>query len=581
MRLSVCSYILLAILLPCAARAQPASEPLGADSSQRPSAGEETRKAQAYLHFKAAIEHFDRQEWSAALAEFLASRDLYPTRAATKDAAICMRKEGRFDEAKELYERLLHDFPDLDALERQFVNEELRELEGSIGTVEVRSSEEGGTVLVDGRVRGTIPLAAPLQIAAGAHLVRVLKVGFAPFETRIDVAGRQSSNIDANLAPLAASGRLRIRESSGLALDVLVDNVTVGRTPWEGSVAIGHHSVVLRGENNFGTQPVDAPAVSSEVTSLALQGESLAAVARVVPSPAGAVVSIDGVDVGRGVWEGRVRAGVHLIEVGAEGFRAYRHPLTLDSGERVLVDARLERDPNAPLWARRPRILLELSTALGLVPLFGGDVLASCAAPCSQTLPFEASGVLRVAYEVPSGAGLSVDAGYMALFAGTRGRATQLQTQSPVPPAAGTVDDALRVSGLTLGGSVFFAIGESWPITFRLGAGALLATARDERTGNFKDMLNQPVKVDVALNQSAIYAYVAPEVSIGRRISDHLQVSLGLRAAFLASPQPPRYPATPDLVLAGADGYTSFASSSPAGSFLIAVGPVLGASYRF
>src|SRR5262249_35239726 len=155
------------------------------------------------------------------------------------------------------------------------------------------------------------------------------------------------------------------------------------------------------------------------------------------------------------------------------------------------------------------------------------------------------------------------------------------ETMSTIPPAAGTVDDALRVSGLTLGGSVFFGIGESWPITFRLGAGALLATARDERSGNFKDMANQLVKVDVALNQSAIYAYVAPEVSIARRLSDHLQVSLGVRGAFLAAPQPPRYPLTPDLVLAGADGYASFASSSPAGSILIAVGPVLGASYRF
>src|SRR5262249_53575045 len=87
-------------------------------------APDQAKKEEAYGRFKAGLEHFDRQEWSAALVEFLRSRELYPTRAATKNAAWCMRKEGRFDEALGLYEALLRETPDLSPQDREFVDRE-------------------------------------------------------------------------------------------------------------------------------------------------------------------------------------------------------------------------------------------------------------------------------------------------------------------------------------------------------------------------------------------------------------------------------------------------------------------------
>jgi len=47
---------------------------------------EQARKDEAKNHFDVGLAHLDRSEWSAALAEFLRSRELFPTRAGTKNA---------------------------------------------------------------------------------------------------------------------------------------------------------------------------------------------------------------------------------------------------------------------------------------------------------------------------------------------------------------------------------------------------------------------------------------------------------------------------------------------------------------
>src|SRR5262249_57695196 len=102
--------------------------------------------------------------------------------------------------------------------------------------------------------------------SAGTHLVRIFKEGFEPFETRVDVAGGQTAKVTAKLRVLKDSGRLKVTERGGRAIDVVVDNVVVGKTPWEGLLGVGNHTVVLRGEGKLGTQPVAAAAKSPPVT---------------------------------------------------------------------------------------------------------------------------------------------------------------------------------------------------------------------------------------------------------------------------------------------------------------------------
>ena len=153
--------------------------------------------AEARRHFELGVIHFDRREWQAALVEFLRSRELVATRANTKNAAICLRKMGRFDESLDLYEALVRDFPDLADTDRELARREIAELSASVGTLEIRGAPPGARVSVDGAERGATPLAVPLRLSAGTHTVRVEKPGWLPWETRVDLVGREAKVVRA------------------------------------------------------------------------------------------------------------------------------------------------------------------------------------------------------------------------------------------------------------------------------------------------------------------------------------------------------------------------------------------------
>ena len=133
--------------------------------------------------------------------------------------------------------------------------------------------------------------------------------------------------------------QLAVTEATGRSLDVVVDNVVVGKTPWEGRLAVGRHSIALRGEGDEGTAPAEAVVRAREVTRINLSATLLDASLRVTPTPATSLVSIDGVVVGQGIWEGKLPAGSHKVEIAAEGFLPQTQNVTLEKGGRVATAA--------------------------------------------------------------------------------------------------------------------------------------------------------------------------------------------------------------------------------------------------
>jgi hypothetical protein len=331
----------------------------------------EARQADAKKLFEKGLASFEKEAWDAALADFLRSRKAWPSRAATKYAASCLRALRRFDEALELFEEL-GTFPNLSAADQKFADDGALEMTGKLGTLEVRGGEPGASLLVDGRFRGTLPLPAPLRVAAGPHEIGAFKEGLDPYAATVEVAPRQRAT--AELRSLATGGRLKVAEQRGRPLDVLVDGVSVGKTPWEGPVSVGDHLVALRGrvdldaacaagedataaakrkklgEVDLGTQPVSVPIKLHETTKLTLTAEELDTTLRVEPMPGGASVAIDSVVVGRGAWEGRLRVGEHKIEVIAAGFVTDVRRVRLEPRKRVVVPVELARDRDTPEW---------------------------------------------------------------------------------------------------------------------------------------------------------------------------------------------------------------------------------------
>jgi hypothetical protein len=537
--------------------------------------------AEARTLFESGIAHFDRAEWSAALADFLRSRELYPTKSATKNAAVCFRKEGRFDEALETFEALLRDFPDLAPGDRAFAEKEIADLRGSIGSIEIDNAEPGASIIIDSRARGAYPV-APLRVSAGSHVIRVYKEGFSPFERRVDVAGRQVAVVDAHLAPLTRAGRLSVTETSGKALEVVVDNVVVGKTPWEGSIAVGGHTVALRGEGNLGTQPAMAAVRLGDVTNLSLAAEPLTSILRVSPIPAGATVSIDAVVVGQGVWEGKLREGEHKLEVAAEGFVPRSTVVRLTKDQRQAIEVSLDRDLSSPLWrAKHPaRIFAEADAGPIIGLTYGGDVRSSG----SADVPFGFAGTVRGGYELSSGITLGLDAGWMIISAGVTDRPTQLIPKG-LPPDVGTADDTLALRGFRFGPSAGLRLGDDWPVTFRFGAGVFIGTALDARTAHLKTQAGAAYDARASQTPSAIFAYLAPEVRVARPIGQHVEVSLGVSVLAMLALDRPSWERTGPLAAAPpgqqGDGLGTFPPGTITGATVVGVVPSAALRYAF
>ncbi|WP_437819070.1 PEGA domain-containing protein [Sorangium sp. So ce1078] len=559
--------------------ARPAAEPAQpAAPSAREKAAEHYGKARAF---------YERRELSRALAEYLAARQLYSTWVATSGAAVCLKQLGRHDEALEMFEELLRNFSHrLPAAAKEAAQRQLDELRQLVGILEIDGAEPGALIAIDGRHRGEAPLPGPLRLTSGSHWVRVFKEGFEPFEQRIEVAGDRLVRVRARLRPLARMGRLRVMEREGRPLEVVVDGNVMATAPWEGLVAPGEHTVALRGEGRLGSPPVQVDVEVDRIVPLTLSAEELAASLRVEPVPVNATVAIDGVTVGRGVWEGRLRAGAHRVEIAAPGFLPESRRVILGRDHTEVARVTLERDPRSPFWrkpARPARLVVESVTGAVLVPSFGGGVAGTCIRGCEAPLGTGGSAVLHAGYELGMGLGLGVTAGYFAASQRIRGRTIEV-TPVGLPPNQGTVDDRLALRGALLGGWLSFTLplSERVPLHFRLGAGAIAGALLDERTnGAFRASSGATYELAPFLQKHpALFFHVTPEVRIGLPAGRHVELSAGIAFPVLVDLEEPAWNATQAL-LAGEDGRGTFRAERLAGSVLLTIVPGIGARYEF
>lgn len=517
------------------------------------------KRAEAEDHFRRGLELLKEDAWQAALAEFARSRELFPTRTATNNAAFCLRKLKRFDEALDMYETLLREYPNMPADKKTDAQKEVTELRQLVGTIDITGAEPGASIVVDGKPRADYPIIDPLRVGAGTHTVRVFKQGFQPFETAVEVAGGQTAKVEAKMPALVASGTLKVAEKSGKKMDVMLDGAVVGVTPWEGTIAVGDHVVQLLGDDDLGTMPSSAPIKKDEVSAITLEAEPLEASLLVTVRPATAKVRIDKVDVGAGVWDGRLRKGSHTVEVIAEGFFPKRQEISLDKGEREEVKLELDRDESAEKWHVPSKVVLDISGGIALTPTLGGDVSSNCTDPCTASIGLGGLVMLNGAYEFGSGFGVGLSAGVAQAGQSTEGRSTKLNPVG-LDGLPGDANDDLRLRGVLVGAHAAYRYGEQFPLRFRLGAGALIGEARSVRTGNFQTRSSGSFAAPaLESSQTTAFVYVDPEVSIGYRIADVFEIGAGLQAAILIAASPPTWASDENpSVVAGGDGLATY-----------------------
>lgn len=560
--------------------AKPGREPPATTQAQ--TGADESRRDEARARFEKGVALFRTADWDAALAEFAASTKLFPTRNATENAAVCLRRLKRYDEALATFETLLREFPALPPDQRLRAQREISTLQTLVGTIQVEGSEIDAAISIDGLARGTYPTLEPLRAGAGSHVVRVYKEGFEAFEQHIDLAGGQTVRVKAALRPLTQSGRLRVTERGGRALELSINGVAVGVTPWEGLLPVGKHVVVLRGDDGVGTQPAPVSVEHGKVAALTLVAERLETALIIETEPPGAVIAIDSVEVARGIWNGNLKAGPHRIEVALEGFVPVRRDMELLSGRREVARITLDRDPDAPLWRKPSKWVVEATVALGVLPTLQGDVAASCAGACSQGVGLGGLASGYAGYELGTGIGFGISAGYLFADQQVDNRDVTV-TPRGLPSRGGFADERLRLTGVLLAGAAGLRFGERLPISVRMGAGVLLGQVGDARTARFPlDGESSYLAPEIVDTRAATFVVLAPQGRVGLPLTDRLELSAELRVMLLIALSTPRWgEALPRPVLLPDDGYSAYPAESLVGRFTVVIAPGLSARYAF
>lgn len=562
----------------------PPAPPSG--SAQPPAEGPNPQlKEEARSHFEKGLKLLDDGAYSAALAEFLVSLDQFPTRNATLNAAFALRKLNRFDESLDMYERFLRNFQNIPADDKTLAQRAVAELRALVGTIDIEGAEPGALISISGIARGEFPPVAPLRVAAGSQLVRVFKEGYEPYETRVEVAGGQLVRVAAKMQALKASGRLKVSETAGRAVDVVVDNSVVGPAPWEGVLAVGPHMVMLRGQGKLGTQPVSTEVKSGQTTTLAVKAEELDGAIRIVTTPPGAVIALDSVTVTSGNWSGRVRSGSHKVEVTAPGFLKETRDVKVEPGGVAVVEAKLERDEDAPQWQKPSKIFVDASVGFALGPTLGGGVAESCTGGCTGGTALGPLAKIHAAYERGSGFGLGLTLGYLAVWQDVTNRQAFIQPAVSEAQVPGQGTDRLRLTGYAVGAHLSIRYGEKIPFLARASGGVVIANVRDDRSGTFQPAGGESVTIDtVTYAQDALYAFANPEVRLGYKFTDNFEASLGLQAFLLIATQQPAWGQKLDKPIeldAKSVGIATYPQDTLTGSVVFLLVPGISARYDF
>lgn len=159
-------------------------------------------------HYERGVGLFDEGQYAGALAEFEAAYALTARPSLLFNIGQIHARLGHAVEAADTLERYLTEARDVPAERRALVESEIATQRGRIGLVRVEAYAlgapvEGATVSVDDVTRGTLPLAEPLRVSAGEHVVGVSAEGHETARERFRIAGGEDRTLRVELVRVA------------------------------------------------------------------------------------------------------------------------------------------------------------------------------------------------------------------------------------------------------------------------------------------------------------------------------------------------------------------------------------------
>jgi len=148
--------------------------PVVAQTDEAPGPAAEDPLAEAGRRFDQGVAYYNEGRYGAALAEFLRAYEISGEWTVLYNLGQVSAALGRAADAYVYFQRYLADGGDeVGELRRAEVRDSMAALEPRIARIAVEVDVAGAEVLVDGRRCGTSPLAEPVIVEPGSHVVEV------------------------------------------------------------------------------------------------------------------------------------------------------------------------------------------------------------------------------------------------------------------------------------------------------------------------------------------------------------------------------------------------------------------------
>jgi hypothetical protein len=341
-------------------------------------------RTEARERFDRGLRLFNQQDNEGALAEFERAYELMPHPMVLYNMGLVLGAAGRAVKAVEVFDRLLANPTGLDAGRLARSKDERARQAALIGEIAVTTPVDGASIEVDGFDAGKTPLAAPLKVTSGSHVVAVLAPGYAPLRKQITVAGRARVDAPFELVPTDIQPAHIALKSRLLDGEVLVDEHPVGKTPLAASLALsaGNHLIEVRRPGYQAARQTITlgPGSTGEVTlepvldpaSLEREGGFLA----LEVSERESTTFVDGEP--RGVYTKPLHLprGPHVLRVERAGFFPFERKVDVRKGGATSVKVELMPTPDERA-AYRSRTVTQrtwgfIATGAGAVLTAGG-----------------------------------------------------------------------------------------------------------------------------------------------------------------------------------------------------------------
>lgn len=479
---------------------------------------------QARAAYQQGVAAFDAGDVPRALASFLASRELVPAWNSTMSAGVCLELLGRFDEAFEFYQEVvsLYDREDAEAA--------ITRVTKKVGMLRVVGAT--GALVIDGRHRPG-PSNRQVPVTPGRRWVRVVADGHAPFETQVEIVAGETAVLKVKLEPLVRMGGLRVQAEAGR---VLVDGAVVGNAPWEGSVAPGVRVVQVLTEDS-GSSPAEAVVTENQTSMVQASMKPLGPRHLIDVDPPTAWLTLNGVTLGQGRWDGVLPEGTYDLTAEEEGFFEAERKLDVPRGkyDSVQLTLQLREDPDHPRWPKPP-------TAHGWLGVVGGWGLGgslrsgperACPDDCSSSP--SATGFMvgaRGSYEFSFPLSLELTVGAMSLWRSVERRIDgSFEHDQVTYPISYDLEDTVRIRGpfAAFGASYGVPFHADWRLAGRTTVGVLFASTTDTVSGMAGD---QPLLIaNAGKPVTSKLLVVMPELGV-QWLRDPWNLSVGLSVLF-------------------------------------------------